>query len=425
MSRKAVATPMKMVVKDDFSGEENDDSVDEQIAAMVPTPHKLSHLFADNDSDDHDEYEDAYEKYEYPGKYDVVVVEDAKWRHAKAKDRVTTDMAINELAQVVGDKNARDIRRRGHFMSPKAFEKWQEKYDPKKRYWADAMNLDNYGDPEFVVGKYKTKRGAKGKVEIVTDAEGNPIKGDYVAVNGWTTARSDYPLRKEYYENFPTHEERKENKYKPWIRSKYIIPDNLDDFQFPSHKYLEDRANKMATSKYDWRMPTFSARSEFMKMVIWSAYHTARDRLIEKTNKDAKTIKDKCDETYGHGWVVKAGGIFYNEWILVPFMKKLAQSQYYAREMQKYASRFRIDGQVVEFDPENDDHIERFEKVLQKKDTVRMSLNKEVRECLSNDEELKKAILFVANVFLSKMGKAVDVKVHKGSPTRKALNVRK
>ena len=51
-----------------------------------------------------------------------------------------------------------------------------------------------------------------------------------------------------------------------------------------------------------------------------------------------------------------------------------------------------------------------------------MSLNKEVRECLNDEEGLKNAINYVANIFLSKMGTVLNVKVTSNSPPRRALN---
>ena len=385
-----------IIPRADAPPSDDEDSIDQDIISQG------YHLF--NISDDETE---AYDDYKYQGKYVIPQVSDEKWRHARAKDRVTLDMGINELAQVVGSKRARDIRRRGHFMSPEAFDAWQEKYDPKKRYSYDERDLDDDKKNEFIIEH--------------TDRYG---KKKLVAVNGWTTAKSDYPLRKEYYDLYPTHEQRKANKFKPWLSKKYLTEENLDDYGFPNHKYLEERSIKAATSKFDWHMPTFNARGEFMKRVIWDAYRVARDTFVESGAEPA-VIQNKCNEAFGHGWVVKLGGRFWKSWILDPFMAALRDTQYYATAMQDYASKFKrnVNGKLVaaKFDAENPEHIEMFEKTLMKKDTARLGLNAEVRGCLNDTEELKRALHFMSNIFINHIDKALNQKSAKGSPPRQAV----
>ncbi len=390
-------------------------SIDDEIAeatSNVPTimtPTSLGPLF------DTDYETDAYDPYVYQGKYVIPDVKDKKWKHIKKSDRADIDMGIMELAQVVGDKRARDVRRRGPFTSPLAFAAWQEKYDPKKRYRAYKANLDGYGENEFVVEH--------------TDRYGNK---KLVAVNGWTTKKSDYPLRSEWFEANPTHEERKANKWKKFINDKYRIRENMDDYDFPNHNYLESRAETLATSKYDAHMPKWTARGEFMREIIWAGYKKARDAFVANGHK-AGDIKDKCDAVLKPGWVVRYGTKKFNDWIVNPFMNALRKSAYYQEKLRDYPAKYEKamnaynkghpddEPRPTEFDYTNPKHKESFEKGLMKNDTVRMGLNAEVRECLKNEAELKKAEALVANELLDLIGRALNTRSPRGSPPREHL----
>ena len=79
---------------------------------------------------------------------------------------------IKEIAQIVGSKNYRDIKRSGNFM-PGQFEIWNAKETGgNNQYWGNYQDVDGDGlAHEFVV-----RRGDE--------------NGPMIAVNGYTTKRS-------------------------------------------------------------------------------------------------------------------------------------------------------------------------------------------------------------------------------------------
>ena len=97
---------------------------------------------------------------------------------------------IDDLIPIVGSRGQRDIKRSVNFM-PGAFKEWNDK-QPKGRYWGGYQDVDHDGlADEFVV-----RRGGE--------------DGPMVAINGYTTKRSDWPMRSLYYEKYPTRELRKQ-----------------------------------------------------------------------------------------------------------------------------------------------------------------------------------------------------------------------
>ena len=113
---------------------------------------------------------------------------------------------IEEIAQIVGSKRYRDIKRIGNFM-PGQFQLWNEKENGGNRqYWGGYEDLDDDGYAhEFVV-----RRGDK--------------HGPMVAVNGYTTKRSDWGARSLFYTKNPTRWQRKGKTAKTFVRDEYYKP---------------------------------------------------------------------------------------------------------------------------------------------------------------------------------------------------------
>lgn len=109
-------------------------------------------------------------------------------------------VGVEELAQIVGSRNYRDVKRSANFM-PGQFETWNTKNGGK--YWGDYQDVDGDEINEFVVRR-KDKN------------------GPMIAVNGYTTKRSDWGARELYYRDNPTRESRSKNgPLKKYIRSYY------------------------------------------------------------------------------------------------------------------------------------------------------------------------------------------------------------
>ena len=98
---------------------------------------------------------------------------------------------IEEIAQLVGSKRFRDIKRSGNFM-PGQFDLWNARENGGNgKYWGGYQDVD--GDEkahEFVV-----RRGGE--------------HGPMVAVNGYTTKQSDWGARRLFYETYPKRSDRK------------------------------------------------------------------------------------------------------------------------------------------------------------------------------------------------------------------------
>ena len=117
---------------------------------------------------------------------------------------------IEEIAQIVGSKRFRDIKRSGNFM-PGQFDIWNEKENGgNRKYWGGYQDADGDGlEHEFVV-----RRGDK--------------HGPMVAVNGYTTKRSDWGARSLFYTKNPTRWQRKGKTAKTYMRDEYYVPDYDD-----------------------------------------------------------------------------------------------------------------------------------------------------------------------------------------------------
>ena len=251
-------------------------------------------------------------------------IDDEKFKRPKRVERAPIDTGMEYLKHVVGSECARDLRRRGGFMSPEAFAEWQQKYDEKKQYRGSMRNVDNDPEEEFVVERL--------------DAQGNPY---LVAVNGWTTVKSDYPVRKAWYTANPTQEQRRANKFKPFLKSHYLTEEYQAPSGYPNHAYLEKLVRDNYTNyKYNLRMPNPHARQDFMREIVWTAYKNAISIISEDTGKTKEEISDSCNQSMGNGWVARLGTKIYNTWFIEPTMRDMRNDPYYLDQMEKYAAKF-------------------------------------------------------------------------------------
>lgn len=110
-------------------------------------------------------------------------------RPGKLRGRV----GVEELAQIVGSRNYRDVKRSANFM-PGQFELWNKnEKGGNGKYWGGYQDVDDDGINEFVVRR------------------GEDNTGPMIAVNGYTTKRSDWGARELYYQDNPTKALRSEN----------------------------------------------------------------------------------------------------------------------------------------------------------------------------------------------------------------------
>lgn len=114
---------------------------------------------------------------------------------------------IDEIAQIVGSKHYRNIKRSGNFM-PGQFELWNARETGGNgKYYGDFEDADHDGlAHEFVV-----RRGG--------------ADGPMIAVNGYTTGRSDWPARRAFFEAYPNRKDRKGKTAKSYMRDEYYAPE--------------------------------------------------------------------------------------------------------------------------------------------------------------------------------------------------------
>ena len=117
---------------------------------------------------------------------------------------------IEEIAQIVGSKRYRDIKRSGNFM-PGQFQLWNAKENGGNgKYWGGYQDVDDDKKAhEFVV-----RRGG--------------ANGPLIAVNGYTTKRSDWGARRLFYEQYPKRSDRKDKTARMFMRDEYYTPEYDD-----------------------------------------------------------------------------------------------------------------------------------------------------------------------------------------------------
>ena len=153
---------------------------------------------------------------------------------------------IKEIAQIVGSKNYRDIKRSGNFM-PGQFEIWNAKETGgNNQYWGDYQDVDGDGlAHEFVV-----RRGDE--------------TGPMIAVNGYTTKRSDWPARRKFYEAYPNRSDRKNKTVKTYMRDEYYKP----------------TYDPMTGKITEWKIKPGSEQDEFKEDKQWKRYNKYTPRKM-------------------------------------------------------------------------------------------------------------------------------------------------
>lgn len=313
--------------------------------------------------------------------------------------------AVTELGQLVGSKLKRDIKRHGAFISPEAFQAWNTTTG-KNRYVGGWEDIDGDDDPtEFVVRRKRFNKDGTVKV----DAKGNEILSDPIAVNGWSTIKSDYPIRQIYFDTYPTAESRAGKPYYEFLNDHYLTKDMVGRTGLPNHKYLDKRRiDTYEKYQYNLRMPNPTAKQLFMKKIIYPAFMFTINDIAGNLK---MKVKDILDEIKGPGLAGKIGKIYFDKWIKKPYMDSMKTEGYLDAQLLKYRNKI---SEKARNSPNFDAN---FEKWLFKQDSVREGLNEIIFDCVQNKQEVDDAIFALYMVFhpiiLQEMNKPV-----KSSPPR-------
>ena len=144
-------------------------------------------------------------------------------------------------------------------------------------------------------------------------------------------------------------------------------------------------------------MPLPTARSDFMKNLIWEAYKKAVDIYIKQ-----HPGTERKDVKIATGFVVSKGAELWRSWILEAFFEDVRGTEYYNGLLEKYIkkfnrAKFNKDKGITYNDEE---HREKFEKTLLKNDSVRKGINELVHNLLDKSGPYyKDSFQYVANIF--------------------------
>ena len=187
-------------------------------------------------------------------------------------------------------------------MSKAAFDKWNAK-QPDGQYWGDYRDVDEDGVDEFVV---------RGKNE----------DGPLVAINGYTTKKSDWAVRRDYYEAYPKIGTRPPGGIGAFAKELYS--EEYDDYGYPTDAYLE--RIKEAQRKH----PGYSIRgggstspyNVFVKRIVASA-KTQHKNDLNVSDEEYNTIMKEVENKEGKGWLLKLAGKLWTRWVKLPIIKSM------------------------------------------------------------------------------------------------------
>ena len=234
-------------------------------------------------------------------------------------------IGINELAQIVGSRRQRDIKRSSNFM-PGAFNVWNAK-QPEGRYWGGYQDVDDDGlADEFVV-----RRGGS--------------QGNIIAINGYTTKRSDWPMRSLYYEYYPTREMRadlpQQNRMKFAVGTIYE-PDYEDGLTIKKWGIEPGSEND---DRRDWRESwgmnvrypkNLSPYQGFNKYIMQPAIDHAIGDIAKSRKLPKATYKKKLYQKVGVGTFSKLVKLYYDKSVNDVIFDNLSKSKEYESLQQQF-----------------------------------------------------------------------------------------
>lgn len=228
------------------------------------------------------------------------------------KQREYDDFDNMQLMPIVGSANRRHVYRKNAWKNKFAFDEWHKglkENDPRRKFVGVDGDIDGDEIPEFLV-----KRGDR-----------------VVAVNGYSTTKSDYPIEYEYYKANPTKEQREAMPMKPWLMDHYKEHIKLDeDTGLPSDDYYEWRAKEIASHKDNRRIPMLTPSSVFKNEFVYRIYQNAIENTVEsvhpKSNSDKKVrdsfrselVKVCAKHHKDDKWLMRLAKDLYDNYIKIP-----------------------------------------------------------------------------------------------------------
>ena len=239
----------------------------------------------------------------------------------RKRGRVGVDRSLWKL---VGESGSRDIVRNSNWISEKALDSWHKRTKGK---YADKIAgvYEKYNDddttPEFVVRR------------VVPGVE-NRDEWPLLAVNGYTTRLSDYPIRKEYYDA-PSMYDPKTNKFlggkhktigqfaTDKFNTDYKLDELVDAAGYPTKDYMDAIKELKRQHKGRIHFTVPSPYNLFAKNIITAAYNYVVVAYSKKYNLAIEDIKSAINKQFGLGWILKLTSKVWNDEIKNPFLNQL------------------------------------------------------------------------------------------------------
>ena len=261
---------------------------------------------------------------------------------------------MDGLFALVSSKNARDVTRKADWTSQIPFKMWNDKdikrNKGRQRYWGAIEDYDKDGLPiEFVV--------RKGKPD-----------GPVIAVNGYTTKASDYPWRSEYYDAYPTKEDRKTTSFNEFMTNKYGPVYKKDNMTVESWRIdpETDRRTVMIKKHGGYTYPVPKERSAYNAFTTLLVYPVIHDIILNDFAKGdeelSKQIRKRIayNSGKGPGFASVLCSDLYYAYVLHGLYELLRSNGLMAQYEAAYVETKKRNNPRFTYDPNNEDDLNKF-----------------------------------------------------------------
>ena len=230
---------------------------------------------------------------------------------------------LNDVWKLVGSKAGRAIYKDPDYMSEGTLNILNGKRIARgqKPYLGTWESVDEDAVPEFVVRDHNK---------------------NIVAVNGYTTKRSDWDIMNKYYTQYPSRDDRHDNPFRDFVNDYYEDdPDvkfETDAAGFPTDEYLERRKAAQKNSIYSMRLPNPTAYNIFTKNLVSPIIKLKVNELAEANGVEREHIMSLLKDAYGEGWMLSFISQLWNGLVKTPFLT-LARN---TKEYKDYFDAFQL-----------------------------------------------------------------------------------
>ena len=284
------------------------------------------------------------------------------------------------LFALVSSKKSRDIVRRNNFM-PGQFDAWNaKKTGGNGKYWGGLQDLDDDGISEFVV---------KRKDE----------NGPLVAVNGYTTKKSDWIARQQFFNDNPTRAQRKGKTVKSYMRDEVYQPkyDDYMNVRYEGNQTMREFFDKYGSRYNNYKPSKKSPYRAIGEYIVFPAIKAALRRLGQGKELGAKIARQVIVQTL-HQPAFEAGILseVYNAMVKEPVINYLTDSN----QLQELSKRWqelranKYDNDFSDMENVDSEQYKDFEKWLFAKADVKDMVIEFVRQYLQPEkiDELKQGL---------------------------------